>query len=156
MTMSFEDPRVDELEKNIERLSAGVKQLTALADSQAAIIRQQSALLALQDEMMDAASRDAGSDYEKHHLRIGNIAQPTDVIGEAQGYRPLPISQVVDAEGSVMLLSAWEFTPEQREMVAEGAPLILSVCGGQHPPVAIMIGVRQAQAETEAEQRSLN
>lgn len=149
MTMSFEDPRVDRLEKIIEEMR---RELNEKAET----IAQQSALLALQDDMMDAARADLSVEgLDRHQLHVGQIANPTDILGEEQGFRPLPISRTVGEDGTIYLLSAWEFTDEQRAMIAEGAPLILSVMARAHPPVGLMVGMRQ-RLEDIPETRTVN
>lgn len=49
---------------------------------------------------------------------------------------PLPF-RVDDLGGLPLMVSAWDFTPEERELIAAGGVLELSVMGSAHPPVGL-------------------
>lgn len=52
----------------------------------------------------------------------------------------LEISDVHDAVWGNMMRSAWMPTDEEREAIAAGAPVILSIVGKVHPVVAVYVG----------------
>lgn len=70
-------------------------------------------------------------------MEIGRIENATRVLGEEQGYRPLPLRDdfYVDADGQKIhnMVTLWEPSPEEREAIAKGAPLYVSIIGGIHP-----------------------
>lgn len=52
----------------------------------------------------------------------------------------LEICDVHDAIWGNMMQSAWMPTDEEREAIALGAPVILSIVGKGHPVVAVYVG----------------
>lgn len=66
----------------------------------------------------------------------------THVIGEEQGYIPLPIRQerVIDeATGAEVsaLVSAWRPSPEEMTCLLNGGKVYLRIMGAVHPPVMV-------------------
>lgn len=73
---------------------------------------------------------------------IGHIPGFNRRIGESQGYRGLPVKDVVlyDAAASVRqevpaMLTLWHPTPEDLKKLNEGGGIVLTVLGSAHPPV---------------------
>lgn len=142
--MQFEDPRVDTLEKENATLRAALAQLEATVQQQGLIMGQQFELLANQDKMLTAAGLPR-SESSEDCLRVGRIYGCTRVLGEDQGYLPLPVRDITvnyDGETYKAMDSAWELTEDQRKLVADGASLVLRVYGATHPPVMVMVGRR--------------
>lgn len=52
----------------------------------------------------------------------------------------LQISDQHDPIWGNMMRSAWMPTDEEREAIANGAPVILSIVGTMHPVVAVIVG----------------
>ena len=72
------------------------------------------------------------------------IAGATDELGKPKDWDPqkhgecMALSiRVEDFNGLRLMVSAWDFTPEEREMIAAGGVLELSVMGAAHPPVGM-------------------
>ena len=72
-------------------------------------------------------------------MDIVEIDNATRVLGEAQGYRGLPIRDIAIGNERFMM-SAWAPTQEEIEALRNGALIILSVAGTAHPPVLINVG----------------
>lgn len=55
----------------------------------------------------------------------------------------LPIKDVIikvpSGEEWPGMRSVWQLTDEERKFIAEGADIVLQVCGTQHPPVALWV-----------------
>lgn len=70
-------------------------------------------------------------------MEIGRIENATRVLGESQGYRPLPLRDDFfdQGDGTKMhtMVTLWEPSPEEREALANGAPLYISIIGGIFP-----------------------
>lgn len=78
-------------------------------------------------------------------MLIRRIQGCTRTLGQSQGYRGLPIRdeqrlQIQTGRKENFMLSSWEPTPRETELLMKGAPVILSVMGRQHPPVLIEVG----------------
>lgn len=52
----------------------------------------------------------------------------------------LEISDTFDPIWGNMMQSAWMPSDEEREAIASGAPVILSIVGKSHPVVAVFVG----------------
>lgn len=63
----------------------------------------------------------------------------TRTLGKQQGYKGLPIKDVI-IDGTPFMLSVWEPSPEEIQRIKAGAKIILSVLGTQHPPVKVDVG----------------
>lgn len=77
-------------------------------------------------------------------MDIAHIDGCTRVIGESQGYRGLPILDVlvnctVNGEGTPAMLTAWKPSEKDLELLNAGAPIVLQVLGRQHPPVLMFV-----------------
>ena len=72
-------------------------------------------------------------------MDIVEIDGATRILGEAQGYRGLPVRDVVIGDAQFMM-SAWAPTEDEIEALRNGALIILSVAGTGHPPVLINVG----------------
>lgn len=74
-------------------------------------------------------------------LRIagaGNEAVKPDGWDETRQGECLSLAYRVDDLGGVpLMVSAWDFTPEERELIAAGGVLELSIMGSAHPPVGL-------------------
>ena len=120
------------------------------------IMQQQSMIIAQQERLLAAAAEvraHLSSDTESMVLECGMIVGAQDAIGGSQGYRPLPVlrqTQWLESTHELLVScqSAWELSPAQRERVAAGAPLILTVLGEQ-PPVTLSVGERAQADPTE-------
>lgn len=70
-------------------------------------------------------------------MEIVSIPGATRVLGEAQGYRPLPLRDdfIDQSDGTKMhtMVTQWEPTADEREAILKGAPIYLSIIGGMHP-----------------------
>lgn len=69
----------------------------------------------------------------------------TRTIGESQGYRGLPLRDVltnctVNGDGTPAMVSAWLPDEVERARIAAGEPIYLMVLGNQHPPVMLSVG----------------
>ncbi len=76
---------------------------------------------------------------------IGRIAGATRVFGQRQGYLGLPLRDEpiqcnVAGDTVPSMLTAWEPTPHEIELINRGAPVLLRLLGEQHPPVSITVG----------------
>src|SRR5690242_18991268 len=52
----------------------------------------------------------------------------------------LAVKALKDGAGTPLLVSAWQPTPLDLELLKAGAPVLLYVWGGGHPPVALHVG----------------
>lgn len=136
--------------ERLTRLEAELLAAHQIMAQQSQIIAQQERLLAAAAEVRAHMSSESGGNI----LECGMIVGARDAIGGSQGFRPLPVLYTTqeDPETGVERIvnsqSAWEFSPEQREKIAAGAPLILIVEGRQ-PPVILMVGERATVDPTE-------
>lgn len=73
-------------------------------------------------------------------MQIGMIAGATRVIGRSQGYMGLPLKDIMYADGTPAMASAWFPTPKELEALMVGAPVILEVLCAGHPPVKLSVG----------------
>ena len=86
----------------------------------------------------------------------GRIRNATRYLGAPPGWRPethghcghLAIQDHPTTAGPAMM-SAWEPTPEEITRIVAGAPVLLTVIGEVHPPVAVHVGSVPAMVETE-------
>lgn len=131
--------RVDDLQQEVARLRSAMSALVDELNAASERLAEQSDLLALQDVLIGL--RPQYTEDGEYALEVGSIAGATRVLGEGQGYRPLPVADVT-LDGRPHILSAWELTAPQRAMVNDGAPLILVVEGGAQPPVMLSVGAR--------------
>lgn len=68
------------------------------------------------------------------------LGAPVDWDHEAYGECvDLPV-RIKETTAGVGLVSAWMPTDEERAAIATGAPVLLTVLGGGHPPVALDVG----------------
>lgn len=71
-------------------------------------------------------------------MQILEIDRATRTLGEAQGYRGLPIRDQHTEHGNVMV-SEWAPSDDEIAAMIEGAPIRLAVYGTQHPPVKLEV-----------------
>ncbi len=81
-------------------------------------------------------------------MEINPIDGATRVLGKDQGYRPLYVRDELAAYGPQMV-SSWQPTPAERELIAAGAPILLTVLGTAHPPVLLEVGLPPAPPTAE-------
>ena len=79
-------------------------------------------------------------------MQIGRIEGFTRELGKSQGYLGLPVKDVVlncnvAGEKTNAMQTAWLPTPKEIDAINNGAPIILTLHGMQHPPVMIEVGV---------------
>lgn len=82
------------------------------------------------------------------------IEGATRTIGESQGYIGLPLRDIVidstvDGPNTPAMQSAWALDRAERDAIARGAPIILTVFGTRHPPVVIQTGALLADTPTD-------
>lgn len=87
-------------------------------------------------------------------MDIVKIDGSTRTIGEAQGYQGLPLRDVilndaVTGPATPAMQSAWQPSPADIEAIAQGAQIILTVCGRSHPPVMIEVGPAPIPTQSE-------
>lgn len=82
-------------------------------------------------------------------MLIARIVGYTRELGKSQGFRGLPIKDRMLPDGTRMMLSAWEPTPQELEILNAGGKILLSVMGSVHPPVMLQV-LTPNEAETEA------
>ena len=70
---------------------------------------------------------------------VSMIKGMTRVLGEAQGYLPLPI-QDEPGKSSNAMVSAWEPTPGELQRLNDGAKVEVRIYGGVHPPIRVEVG----------------
>jgi hypothetical protein len=81
-------------------------------------------------------------------MEIGRVEGFTRVLGRGQGYVPLPIKDIrvnyVGLDGREVsvpaMLTAWFPTPEEMQLLLQGAPIMLTILGNGHPPVTMEVG----------------
>lgn len=71
-------------------------------------------------------------------MRIAHIKGATRVLGESQGYRGLPIVDVMFGDSPAMV-SEWSPSDDERAGIAAGKNVYLSVLGTGHPPVLLEV-----------------
>jgi hypothetical protein len=71
------------------------------------------------------------------HERIDGC---TRTLGEAQGYRPLHVRDMVNLDDSVCMKSQWCPSAEELELLNKGGRIFLTVLGRSHPPVLLEVG----------------
>ena len=69
----------------------------------------------------------------------------TRILGEQQGFIPLPVLDVVKDDpvlgaNAPVMITGWQPTPEEIDRMAAGALIFLMVNGTAHPPVMIAVG----------------
>lgn len=80
-------------------------------------------------------------------MLIGRISGATRRLGAPANWKEedhgrcdyLPIRDEQTPQGPVMT-SAWEPTPDELALILKGAPVMLTVWGTAHPPVALHVG----------------
>lgn len=73
-------------------------------------------------------------------MNINPIDGATRVLGVSQGYRGLPVRDEIATHGPQMV-SSWQPTPAELELIAAGAPILLTLLGTAHPPVMLEVGL---------------
>ena len=78
-------------------------------------------------------------------MMIKRIEGCTRVIGKSQGYLGLPVrdelrNTTVDGPQTLVMVTAWEPTPDELERLNKGASIHLIVGGTGHPPVLLEVG----------------
>jgi hypothetical protein len=72
-------------------------------------------------------------------MKINRIEGETRVLGESQGYLGLSIRDEAQEWGPQMV-SEWQPSATEVELIAAGAPINLTVLGAAHPPVILSVG----------------
>ena len=52
----------------------------------------------------------------------------------------LPLKDIIYADGTPAMESAWFPTPKELEALMAGAPVLLEILGTGHPPVSLKVG----------------
>ncbi|MCJ8139583.1 hypothetical protein [Falsirhodobacter halotolerans] len=78
-------------------------------------------------------------------MEIGRIARSTRIIGESQGYAVLAVRDEtftcsVNGPDTPKMLTAWFPSPAELEALLNGAPIIVSIIGRDHPPIMLSVG----------------
>jgi hypothetical protein len=78
-------------------------------------------------------------------MKVGTIRGFTQVLGEAQGYIPLPVRQrvintVVDGPETPVVETAWYPTIEELTRMVNGEPIVVQLVGTGHPPIMLTVG----------------
>jgi hypothetical protein len=61
-------------------------------------------------------------------------------IGKSQGYFGLSVTDTVREDGTPMMMTSWQPTPNEVAAIAAGAPIYLWLLGTAHPPVMLTVG----------------
>ena len=72
-------------------------------------------------------------------MLIARVMGFTRELGKSQGFRGLPIRDDRLEDGSPVMISAWEPTPNELAILNAGGRVVLSVIGSAHPPVALTV-----------------
>lgn len=78
-------------------------------------------------------------------MKVGTLVTCTCVLGEAQGYTPLPVADhkvlMTHADGSEgetqVMFTIWYPTPEELKALNGGGHIVLGIVGIAHPPVMV-------------------
>jgi len=81
---------------------------------------------------------------------IGHIPGFTRTIGESQGYRGLPLKDVLLADNAhsvrdvvPAMQTLWHPSPDELRTLIEGGGIVLTILGSAHPPVNIDVVPRK-------------
>lgn len=58
---------------------------------------------------------------------------------------PLPITRTDDGRGNHIMQSTWVPDRDELDALNAGAPVILTIWGAMHPPVAVSVGIPAAK-----------
>lgn len=72
-------------------------------------------------------------------MLIARVVGFTRELGKSQGFRGLPVRDEHLEDGSPVMISAWEPTPQELAILNAGGKVMLSVMGTAHPPVALQV-----------------
>lgn len=72
-------------------------------------------------------------------MRACNHLGVTAIIGEDQGFEPLPIVVERLPEGNVVITTTWEPSVKELALLKQGHKIQLQVLTSQHPPVIMKI-----------------
>lgn len=64
----------------------------------------------------------------------------TRVLGESQGYTPLHITDAQMIDHGPIMVSCWQPSAEELELLNAGKPVRLTIAGTSHPPVMVDVG----------------
>jgi len=64
----------------------------------------------------------------------------TREIGKSQGYLGLTLSDRILPDGTPIMVTVWEPTPDEIAAINAGAMINLTVLGTAHPPVMLTVG----------------
>lgn len=76
-------------------------------------------------------------------VSITRIKDCTHVLGEAQGYLPLPVRRetIMTESGAINTVSmAFTLSPDEIDMLKAGEPLIVNLIGWAVPPIMFKVG----------------
>lgn len=69
---------------------------------------------------------------------ISRIEGTTRILGKSQSYLGLPIRDTSTDEGAAMV-SAWEPTPKELELLNQGGKVHVTILGSIHPPILLTV-----------------
>lgn len=72
-------------------------------------------------------------------MKIGTPEHLTRVLGESQGYQPLPVADVLLADGTPCMFTVWHPTPDELKALKAGGHITLGILGVNHPPVTLYV-----------------
>lgn len=72
-------------------------------------------------------------------MKIGTPEDVTRVLGESQGYQPLPVADKLLADGTPCMFTVWHPTPEELKALNSGGHITLGILGQSHPPVMLYV-----------------
>lgn len=75
-------------------------------------------------------------------MKPAHFEGETRVLGEKQGYRPLPvheevITDAVTGDKTPVITSLWKPSPEEVAIIAGGGSIQISICGYAMPPIMV-------------------
>lgn len=77
-------------------------------------------------------------------MKVGQISNPTRVLGQAQGFVGLPVRDELVSDGagwvSSCMVSEWQPDTRDLALLAKGAPIRIKILGTSHPPILVEVG----------------
>ena len=70
---------------------------------------------------------------------IKRIEGSNRVLGKSQGYLGLPVRDDTLEDGTPVMVTAWEPTPDELESIAAGGAIYVRILGRQHPPISVEV-----------------
>lgn len=83
-------------------------------------------------------------------MQINRIRGATRVLGKSQGYLGLPVrdEMVIDKTiGEIVpaMVTAWEPSPAELAMLADGASVYVRIFGMNHPPILVYVEPKEPE-----------